>query len=431
MSEGRKTRQVAASRRVESRGRAAVPRRRAAASPFRLPQRRKPAMSGAMNEPLHPALLPLGLRDLLPPDAAAEALVVGRMMAVLESHGYQRVKPPLVEFEESLLSGPGAAMASETFRLMDPVSQRMIGIRADMTPQVARIAATRLRHAARPLRLAYAGQVLRIKGGQLRPERQIGQVGAELIGADGAAADVEAIALAAEALAGLGIAGLSVDLTLPRLVPALCESLGLAGAQVEAIRAALDHKDAAKLAEIGGAGAPLLGELLAAAGPAARTLAALAPLALPAAAAERARLVEVVALLGSVAPDLKITVDPVESRGFQYDTGISFSFFARAGRAELGRGGRYVAGNGHHEATAPEPATGFTLYTDTVLAVVPAPEASRRLYLPAGTPLAAGRQLRAEGWVTIAGLAVEGDIAAAARRLDCGHAWIDGKVVAL
>jgi ATP phosphoribosyltransferase regulatory subunit len=124
-----------------------------------------------MNEPLHPALLPLGLRDLLPPDAAAEALVVGRMMAVLESHGYQRVKPPLAEFEESLLSGPGAAMAQETFRLMDPVSQRMIGLRADMTPQVARIAATRLRNVPRPLRLCYAGQVLRVKGGQLRPER--------------------------------------------------------------------------------------------------------------------------------------------------------------------------------------------------------------------------------------------------------------------
>src|SRR5690349_17853382 len=77
--------------------------------PFRLPHRSKPAISQPMNEPLHPALLPLGLRDLLPPDAAAEAVVVGRMMAVLESHGYQRVKPPLVEFEESLLSGPGAA----------------------------------------------------------------------------------------------------------------------------------------------------------------------------------------------------------------------------------------------------------------------------------------------------------------------------------
>ncbi|HEX3499090.1 MAG TPA: ATP phosphoribosyltransferase regulatory subunit [Stellaceae bacterium] len=396
-----------------------------------------------MNEPLHPALLPLGLRDLLPPDAASEALVVDRMMAALESHGYQRVKPPLVEFEESLLSGPGAAMAQETFRLMDPVSQRMIGIRADMTPQVARIAATRLRNAPRPLRLCYAGQVLRVKGGQLRPERQIGQVGAELIGADGAAADAEAIALAAEALAGLGIAGLSVDLTLPRLIPAICDSLGvvcnslgigrgIGGADIEAIRAALDHKDAAKLAEIGGVAAPLLGELLAAAGPAEMALAALAPLGLPpAAAAERTRLVEVVTLLGTVAPDLRITVDPVESRGFQYDTGISFSFFARAGRAELGRGGRYVAGNGNLEGTGPEPATGFTLYTDTVLAVVPTPEAPRRLYLPAGVPLATGRRLRAEGWVTIAGLAAVSDVAAEARRLDCGHAWIDGKVVAL
>jgi ATP phosphoribosyltransferase regulatory subunit len=395
--------------------------------PFRLPPRRKPSIPCAMTEKLHPALLPLGLRDLLPPDAANEAVVVGRMMAVLESHGYQRVKPPLVEFEENLLSGTGAAMAQETFRLMDPVSQRMIGIRADMTPQVARIAETRLKQAARPLRLSYAGQVLRVKGGQLRPERQIGQVGAELIGADGAAADVEAIAVAAEALAGLGIAGLSVDLTLPRLAPAICEALGIAGAQGEAIRAALDHKDAARLAETGGAAAPLLGKLLAAAGHGAKALAALAPLALPpAAAAERARLAEVVALLGAAAPDLKITVDPVESRGFQYDTGISFAFFARRGRAELGRGGRYLAGNGN-----PEPATGFTLYTDTVLAVVPAPAAPRRLYLPAGAPLAAGRELRAVGWVTIAGLAAEPDAAAAAKRLDCGHAWIDGKIVAL
>jgi ATP phosphoribosyltransferase regulatory subunit len=395
--------------------------------PFRLPQRRKPAISGAMNEPLHPALLPLGLRDLLPPDAASEALVVGRMTAVLESHGYQRVKPPLVEFEDSLLSGPGAAMASETFRLMDPVSQRMIGIRADMTPQVARIAATRLRHTPRPLRLCYAGQVLRIRGGQLRPERQIGQVGAELIGADGAAADVEAIALAAEALAGLGITGLSVDLTLPRLVPAICASLGIAGKQSEIIRAALDHKDAAKLAETGGVAASLLGKLLAAAGPAQTALAALAPLAMPpAAASERHRLAEIVALLGRIAPALKITVDPVENRGFEYDTGISFSFFARGGRAELGRGGRYVGGNG-----APEPATGFTLYTDTVLGVVPAAAPPRRLYLPEGVPIAAGRALRAEGWVTVAALAADADAAAEAKRLDCGHALIDGKIVAL
>ena len=123
-----------------------------------------------------------------------------RLMGVLAAHGYERVKPPLVEFEETLLAGAGSAMASDTFRTMDPISHRMVAVRADMTPQVARIAATRLAHRPRPLRLSYAGQVLRVRGSQMRPERQFGQAGAELIGAAGPAADVEAIAVAGEAL---------------------------------------------------------------------------------------------------------------------------------------------------------------------------------------------------------------------------------------
>src|SRR4029434_9388002 len=82
--------------------------------------------------------------------------------------GYARAEPPLVEFEETLFSGAGAAMATATFRMMDPISHRMIGVRADMTPQIARIAATRLGNAPRPLRLSYAGQVLRVKGSEIR-----------------------------------------------------------------------------------------------------------------------------------------------------------------------------------------------------------------------------------------------------------------------
>ncbi len=107
----------------------------------------------------HPALLPAGLRDLLPPEAETKAAAVETLMEVFASHGYQRVKPPLLEFEDSLLAGSGAAVAEQTFRLMDPDSQRMMGLRADTTPQVARIATTRLAHAPRPLRLSYAGPV--------------------------------------------------------------------------------------------------------------------------------------------------------------------------------------------------------------------------------------------------------------------------------
>src|ERR1700721_2885784 len=103
----------------------------------------------AMNDAPHAALLPPGLCDLLPPLAEREAEVSARLMAVLTSHGYERVKPPLVEFEETLLTGAGAAMSSESFRTMDPTSHRMVAVRAAMTPQVSRIAATRLGHRPR------------------------------------------------------------------------------------------------------------------------------------------------------------------------------------------------------------------------------------------------------------------------------------------
>src|SRR5205823_13152604 len=96
-----------------------------------------------MNDAPHPALLPTGMHDLLPPEAEIEAQVVAQLMTTLAVHGYERVKPPLVEFEDTLFSGAGAAMATATFRMMDPASHRMIGVRADMTPQIARIAATR------------------------------------------------------------------------------------------------------------------------------------------------------------------------------------------------------------------------------------------------------------------------------------------------
>ena len=376
-----------------------------------------------MSEAPHPALLPTGMHDLLPPEAEIEAAVVAQLMATLTAHGYERVKPPLVEFEETLFSGAGAAMAASTFRMMDPVSHRMIGVRADMTPQIARIAATRLGNAPRPLRLSYAGQVLRVRGSEIRPERQVGQVGAELIGAAAAAADVEVIAVAGEALAALGVPHLSVDITLPTLVPAIGEAYGLGGEGAAALRSALDHKDAAAAAARAGKAGKLLEGLLLAAGPAAAARAALDRLDLPERArAERARLAVVLDGLTAIAPELKVTVDPVENRGFEYHTGISFTFFAGGSAAhgpfgELGRGGRYDAG----DPRASEPATGFTLYTDPILRTLPEARAPRRLLLPPGFDRGRADALRAAGWATVAALASVGDWRGEARRLGCSH----------
>jgi ATP phosphoribosyltransferase regulatory subunit len=295
-----------------------------------------------------------------------------------------------------------------------------------MTPQVARIAATRLAKSPRPLRLSYAGQVLRVKGGQLNPERQLGQVGAELIGSDDIAADVEVLTVAAEALVSVGMKDVSVDLTLPRLVPLLCSTLGLDAERTERVRAALDHKDGAAVAAVGGKAGTLLGKLLAAAGTADKTLKLLGGLKLPeAAAAELARLATVCQEVKARAPALAITIDPVENRGFEYHTGISFAFFAGSVRGELGRGGRYRTGNG-----TGEPATGFTIYTDLVVEALPVPVPARRLFVPAGSDAALVRRLRGEGWVTVAALG-SGSDKAEAKRLRCGHCLIGGKVVAV
>jgi ATP phosphoribosyltransferase regulatory subunit len=385
-----------------------------------------------MNDAPSPALLPPGFYDLLPPEAGTEAAVTTQLMGVLASHGYERVKPPLVEFEETLLSGAGAAMVNETFRTMDPASHRMVGVRADMTPQIARIATVRLEFRPRPLRLSYAGQVLRVCGPEVQPERQLGQAGAELIGVEGPAADVEVIAVAAEALLAVGVPNLSVDLTLPTLVPTIAESYGISGTATEALRFALNHKNvAAAAAEVPGEVGALLAKLVAVHGAASRARAALDRLALPEPArAERERLGAVLDGLAAAMPDLKVTVDPVENRGFEYYTGISFAFFAR-GRpgdtvlGELGRGGRYQAGR----PTKPEPGTGFTLYTNTILRTLPEPDLPRRILVPDGEERSRAAALRGDGWVTVAALSPAADWHAEAARLGCDHVLEDGKPV--
>ena len=382
-----------------------------------------------MKDSEKPALLPTGLRDLLPPEAGDEAALAEALLARFAAQGYERVKPPLVEFEDSLLSGTGAGLADQTFRLMDPASHRMMAVRSDLTPQIARIAASRLARSPRPLRLSYAGEILRARGSELRPERQFRQVGFELIGIGSAACDAEVILLATDALAGLGIeGGLSVDLNAPTLVASLLAEAGFDGQDAGPLREALDRKDTAAVAAAtaataaaGGAVAEALVRLLRAAGAAGTALDALAPLALPgAAAAALAQLLEVATLLREAAPDLPLTIDPVEWRGFEYHTGTSFSLFAGGVRTELGRGGRYSVGG---SGAAGEEAAGCTLYVDTLLRAVPPPPPPRRVYLPHGTPRTDGASLREDGWVTIAGLAPEPDPAAEAARLDCSHVW--------
>lgn len=354
------------------------------------------------------ALLPEGLRDRMPPQAEAAAHLVATLLGVIARHGYDRVQPPLVEFEESLAATTGTTKR-ELLRFVDPVTQRTLALRSDITGQVGRIAATRLAHLPRPLRLSYAGPVLRVKGDQLTPERERLQLGAELIGSDSVAAASEVLALAVEALAATGLTGISIDLTLPDIVETLASHV-MPRARIDRLKALLDMKDAGAMTAEGFASwLPLT----AATGPLATALPALRAFDHAGLLASRLDGIEqVAAALG----DVRITLDPTERHGFEYQSWIGFSIFADAIRGEVGRGGSYRVGDG-------EAAVGFSLYVDGLVDAGLGSADRRRVWLPLDAPSGVGAQLRTQGWTTVAALA-GGDPTG-----DCTHRWTPAGVI--
>ena len=361
-------------------------------------------------------LLPEGLEDRLPAAAAAAARVTRAMLDVMDSHGYDRVQPPSIEFEKSLASRMAGVQPRRMFRFVDPASLRTLALRSDITVQVGRIAATGLAQAARPLRLCYAGQVLTIKGDGLDPTRERLQLGAELIGSDAVAAAAEIVAMAIEALQAAGATGISVDFTLPDLVDTLAaKALPLDVGQIEAVRRELDAKDAGGLVAAGGeAYLPLLY----ATGPFETAIKRLAAIDAGGALAGRiAALREVAARVSGMA---RLTLDPSERHGFEYQSWFGFTIYAEGARGALGRGGSYsILGRD-------EPAIGFSLYPDPLIDALAAAEAPRdTLFLPPGHDPAAAARLRAIGWRTVAALS-NGDDASA---LGCTHRLEAGEAV--
>ena len=366
------------------------------------------------------SLLPIGFTDTLYPEASNEAHALKRIITFFSSNGYQQVNLPLLEFEESLFDGTGVSMTEQTFRLMDPISQKMMGIRADMTPQIARVATTRLKGEPRPLRLCYGGQVLRIKGSQLRPKRQFTQVGAELIGTKSPIADAEVVLIAVSALRDLGVKNISVDLGLPRLVPNLMNECGIKGETATAMRSALNRKDFSEVCALadsaGQKAATIFPALMSTAGPVETAIKKLNSLKLgDSASLERSHLEEVAESICAGTPGIGLTIDPIEDRSFKYHAGVTFSLYCKGIQGELGSGGRYMAGNGKDV----ENATGLTLFLDTLIKVIPNRTSKMSIFLPYGTPLDKGAKLRAEGWITINSVEKEQDPIAEAIRLKC------------
>jgi len=367
---------------------------------------------------LAPGLLPEGFRDRLPPQAEAGSRLLHRAIVAISRHGYERVAPPLAEFEETLVGRLKSARAQDLLRFVDPISQRTLALRPDITAQVGRIAVSRMAHRPRPLRLAYGGRVLKLRATQLRPEREMTQVGAELIGLSSTAAVIEVLLVAIEALEVAGVTGITIDLTLPDLIDALAAGpLPLPADRVDSVRDRLDAKDAGALTALG-ANAYL--PLVAAAGPVKSARQRLERLDCVSLLAPRLEAIDAIA--DAIGDRATLTLDPTEQHGFEYQRWIGFSLFGAGLSGEIGRGGAYSIVN---PEGGEEDAVGFSLYLDPLVDAGLGQEPRRRVFLPLGSDPAVAAALRKEGWITIAALAASDDGIA----LGCSHCLREGTPV--
>ncbi len=353
-------------------------------------------------------LLPEGLEDRLPSKAKAVSRAMRDVLDVMDAHGYDRVSPPLVEFEKALAGRMDGVSPRRMFRFVDPVSLRTLALRSDITPQIGRIAATGLSHAARPLRLCYGGEVALIRADQLDPARQRLQLGAELVGSDTVAAAAEMVSLAIEALEQAGATGISVDFTLPDLVDILApQAMPLQADHVAQVRRELDTKDAGGLADIPGGEAYL--PLIYATGPFDEAIERLC--AVDAGGALSSRIAGLKQIAERVSGTARITLDPTERHGFEYQSWFGFTIYAEGVRGALGRGGTYSI-RGSNEA-----ATGFSLYIDALIDALESDGQRDILFLPLDHDRDVAARLRAIGWRTVAALSDSDD----ARALGCTH----------
>ena len=314
-------------------------------------------------------LLPEGIEEILPPAASRLEYLRRQLLDLYQSWGYELIIPPLIEFLESLLTGAGDDLELQTFKLTDQLSGRMMGVRADMTPQAARIDAHRLKRNG-PVRLCYMGPVLRTRADKFGGSRSPYQAGVELYGHRGDASDLEVLTLMLETLRIAGVGQTHLDLGHVAVFRALVRQAGLNPAQEGMLFEALQRKalpeihqqltewtlpDSCRarleaLATLNG-GAETLDEAQARLGSSDPEVGEALNLL--------RRLVEA---LGRQRPDMPIHVDLAELRGYHYHTGVLFSAYTPGQGAAVAQGGRYdEIGQVFGRA---RPATGFS--TDLV-----------------------------------------------------------------
>ncbi len=349
-------------------------------------------------------LLPEYIEDVLPAEATRIEQLRRRLLDLFNVHGYQYVIPPLLEYLESLSTGVGHDLDLATFKVVDQLSGRLMGVRADITPQAARIDAHMLNNQG-VTRLCYAGSVLRTSPDGLAQTRQPLQLGAELFGHAGVESDIEIQRLMVKTLQAVGITTLQVDYSHVGIFGSLVSLSGIGKALEKALYATLQSKDQSAVQA-----------LTAGLDTTARTaLCALCELNGDASTLdEAARLLPSTPAISQALQELRqvndsltelgvsVSYDLAELRGYHYHSGMVFAAYAQGYAGPLAQGGRYdEVGQAFGRA---RPATGFSLDLRGIAASLPPAQVTKAIFAPYSTDTGLMDRidaLRSEGHVVI------------------------------
>ena len=368
-------------------------------------------------------LLPAGLSDVLHPNAKIQAKKIEKLLDTFSSFGYLRIKPPLVEYEASLLSeGPGNVLKDSTFRIMDPLSQKMMALRSDMTAQISRISSTRMSHLPRPLRLSYSGEVLRVNGDSFNMERQKTQVGAELIGSESVNFDSEIILVCLESLSSIDISNITLDLNLPFLRLYLLKNIPLSTRVI--INEAIDRKDKNVIKKLKEDSLSIILKIMDASGDYESSKNNLSLLGNNDFLSKSLNyLLKVAKIIKVNNPLVNITLDPLENRGFKYHSGLSFTMFSKNFRGEIAKGGRYLT-------VSNETATGCTIYTEKIYNLSKDFIENKLVYIPF-LNINVANSIINKGYDVIFGTSVNPNTEQEAHKMGCKYIWINETIIEL
>jgi len=330
-------------------------------------------------------LLPEDIADVLPAEARRVETLRRNILDLYQSYGYELVAPPILEFLDSLLTGTGSDLNLQTFKLVDQLSGRTLGLRADITPQVARIDAHLLNREG-VTRLCYAGSVAHARTPVGSTAREELQLGAEIYGCATWQADLEAITLLLKTLSLAGLDKVYLDLSHAGILNGILAKENLPSAEMETLYGLLQSKDRPRLSvwakSLPEQTAKALLALTELNGPCAEVLSK-AKTALPQTSEVKEALAQLAHLIESasdLSKGLELSIDLADLRGYQYHSGVMFAAYIAKLPQPIARGGRYdQVGKAFGRA---RPATGFSLDLLTLASLSPNQKPKKAILAP-------------------------------------------------